>query len=151
MQQSRDAAATQAIASKSLVRCCRALARCGLRGERIQGLTGVWCEGKKVAAIGVRARRWITYHGFALNVDLDLSPFADIVPCGISNRQVTSVLELLLKEQPTNDSSHDQHLLDKCSDAVLCAFGEVFDVSLTSRPVDELTPQQDDLMSQQPG
>eukprot|EP00891_Asterochloris_glomerata_P001383 jgi/Astpho2/1383/gw1.00025.156.1_t len=73
----------------------RALARCGLHGERVEGLTGVWCEGRKVAAIGVRARRWITYHGFALNVDLDLSPFAHIVPCGISNRQVTSVLEVL--------------------------------------------------------
>ena len=102
----------------------------------------MWCEGKKVAAIGVRARRWITYHGFALNVDLDLSPFAHIVPCGISNREVTSVLELLLKQQPTNRDGLGQRLLDRCSDAVLSAFGEVFDVNLTPRPVDELTSQQ---------
>lgn len=56
----------------------------GLQGERLEGLTGVWLEGRKVAAIGVRARQWITYHGLALNVDMDLTPFQDIVPCGIS-------------------------------------------------------------------
>lgn len=56
----------------------------GLQGERLEGLTGVWLEGRKVAAIGVRARQWVTYHGLALNVDMDLKPFLDIVPCGIS-------------------------------------------------------------------
>lgn len=56
----------------------------GLEGQRIQGLTGVWVDGRKVAAIGVRAQRWVTYHGMALNVDMDLAPFGMIVPCGIS-------------------------------------------------------------------
>lgn len=56
----------------------------GLEGERIQGLTGVWVGGRKVAAIGVRAQRWVTYHGMSLNVDMDLNPFSMIVPCGIS-------------------------------------------------------------------
>ena len=64
---------------------CRALQTVsGLQGERIEGLTGVWVGGRKVAAIGVRARQWITYHGMALNVITDLAPFSAIVPCGIA-------------------------------------------------------------------
>lgn len=64
---------------------CRTLsAVSGLEGERVQGLTGVWVGGMKVAAIGVRAQRWVTYHGMSLNVDMDLAPFGMIVPCGIS-------------------------------------------------------------------
>ncbi len=70
----------------------------GLQGERIPGLTGVWVNGKKVAAIGVRATRWVSYHGLALNVTADLGPFKDIVPCGISDRKVTSVVELLVDQ-----------------------------------------------------
>lgn len=66
----------------------RALQRVsGLHGERLEGLTGVWVEGRKVAAIGVRARQWVTFHGLAINVDMDLSPFEDIVPCGISGER----------------------------------------------------------------
>ena len=61
----------------------------GLSGERLEGLTGVWVGGRKVAAIGVRARRWVTYHGLAVNVDMDLRPFEDIVPCGIAGVSAT--------------------------------------------------------------
>jgi lipoyl(octanoyl) transferase len=64
------------------------LAGLGLAGERIEGLTGVWLEGRKLAAIGVGARRWISQHGLALNVDCDLAGFAAIVPCGIAERPV---------------------------------------------------------------
>jgi lipoyl(octanoyl) transferase len=64
------------------------LAELGLRGERIEGLTGVWLEGRKLAAIGVGARRWISQHGLALNVEADLAGFAAVVPCGIANRPV---------------------------------------------------------------
>lgn len=64
------------------------LAGLGLEGERIEGLTGVWLEGRKLAAIGVSARRWISQHGLALNVDCDLAGFAAIVPCGIADRPV---------------------------------------------------------------
>ena len=64
------------------------LAELGLPGERIEGLTGVWLEGRKVAAIGVGARRWISQHGLALNVDADLSGFAAVVPCGLVGRPV---------------------------------------------------------------
>jgi lipoyl(octanoyl) transferase len=64
----------------------------GLEGTRVPGLTGVWIGGRKVAAIGVRVSSgWITSHGFALNVDPDLSYFASIVPCGIQDREVTSI------------------------------------------------------------
>ncbi|MBM5809216.1 MAG: lipoyl(octanoyl) transferase LipB [Cyanobacteria bacterium M_surface_9_m1_291] len=59
-----------------------------LPGERSTGQTGVWLEGRKVAAIGVGARRWISQHGLALNVDCDLAGFAAIVPCGIGDRPV---------------------------------------------------------------
>jgi lipoyl(octanoyl) transferase len=58
---------------------------------RRDGLTGVWIANRKIASIGVGVRRWITMHGFALNVCGDLSPFAQIVPCGISNVTMTSM------------------------------------------------------------
>jgi lipoyl(octanoyl) transferase len=64
------------------------LAGFGLQAERIEGFTGVWLEGRKLAAIGVGARRWISQHGLALNVDADLAGFARVVPCGIRDRPV---------------------------------------------------------------
>ena len=60
----------------------------GLAGERCPGLTGVWLEGRKVAAIGVGARRWISQHGLALNVDCPMEGFGAIVPCGLADRPV---------------------------------------------------------------
>ncbi len=64
------------------------LAALELPGERIEGLTGVWLEGRKLAAIGVGARRWISQHGLALNVSCDLDGFAAIVPCGLADHGV---------------------------------------------------------------
>lgn len=61
-----------------------ALARFGIQGERVPGATGVWVKGAKVAAIGVHISRWVTSHGFALNVSTDLSYFQYIVPCGLT-------------------------------------------------------------------
>ncbi|MEB3307994.1 MAG: lipoyl(octanoyl) transferase LipB [Cyanobacteriota bacterium] len=60
----------------------------GLRAGRLDGLTGVWLEGRKLAAIGVGARRWITQHGLALNVNCNLGGFSQVVPCGITDRPV---------------------------------------------------------------
>ena len=68
----------------------------GIRGEPIRDLTGVWVDGRKIAAIGVRiSSGWITSHGFALNVSNDLSFFETIVPCGIQDVSVTSVAKEL--------------------------------------------------------
>jgi lipoyl(octanoyl) transferase len=68
------------------------LAGYGLEGERVEGLTGVWVGPEKIAALGVRVRKWCTMHGFALNVSDAILPwFGHIVPCGISDRGVTSL------------------------------------------------------------
>ncbi|GBD12663.1 Octanoyltransferase [bacterium HR24] len=69
----------------------RVLARYGLRGQRIEGLTGVWLGGEKVAAIGVKVSRWCTMHGLSLNVAVDAGWYRPIVPCGIVGRGVTSL------------------------------------------------------------
>lgn len=71
-----------------------ALARYGIEGERREGLTGVWVGERKIASIGVGIRRWVTLHGFALNVQTDLGFFERIVPCGIQGCRMTSVAEL---------------------------------------------------------
>jgi lipoyl(octanoyl) transferase len=70
-----------------------ALGEFGILAGRVPGWTGVWVEGRKVAAIGVHISRWVTSHGFALNVNTDLKYFEYIVPCGLS-QPVTSMAEL---------------------------------------------------------
>jgi len=65
----------------------------GLAAERCTGLTGVWLDGHKVAAIGVGAKRWISQHGLALNVDCDLAGFSRVVPCGLADRPVGRLLD----------------------------------------------------------
>jgi lipoyl(octanoyl) transferase len=95
----------------------RALATYGLRGERTEQLTGVWVEGAKIAAIGVRvSASGVTSHGFALNVATDLAGFGQIVPCGIRDRGVTS-LAALLGAPPS---------MEEVRGRVLDAFAEVF-------------------------
>ena len=77
----------------------RAVAEFGIAATRIDGLTGIWVGEKgseaKLAAIGVRISRWVTSHGFALNVTTDLTRFGLIVPCGITDKGVTSMARLL--------------------------------------------------------
>jgi len=68
-----------------------ALGALGIDAERNKGKTGVWTKGRKIASIGVHARDWVTWHGFALNVNTDLSYFDMIVPCGITGVEMTSV------------------------------------------------------------
>ena len=77
----------------------RTLARFGVKGERRDGRVGIWVERpggeeEKIAAIGVRVRRWVTYHGVALNVDPELEHYRGIVPCGIAEHGVTSLRAL---------------------------------------------------------
>jgi lipoyl(octanoyl) transferase len=99
----------------------RLLANYGLTGYRIPGLTGVWLEGKKIAAIGIKVSRWITMHGFALNVCPDLSGFEQIVPCGIENKAVGSMAQFI------------PHITVKqVKKDVAAAFAEVFQVNLTT-------------------
>ncbi len=89
----------------------------GVRGGRINGLTGVWVGDEKVAAIGVRIARWITSHGFALNVNTDLNYFGMIVPCGIRDKGVTSLARLTGRALD----------LREVAEAVTHHFAEVFD------------------------
>lgn len=72
----------------------RTVAEFGVQATRIAGLTGVWSGNKKVAAIGVRLSRWVTSHGFAINVTTNLDDFSLIRPCGLIDRGVTSLYEL---------------------------------------------------------
>jgi len=102
----------------------RALSQFGLRGERVERYTGVWTGGRKIASIGVHARDWVTWHGFALNVSTELSFFDLIVPCGIPQVQMTS-----LQRELGRDVSMQQVV-----DVVAGAAGEVF--GLTARAAD---------------
>ncbi|MFN3694084.1 MAG: lipoyl(octanoyl) transferase LipB, partial [Ignavibacterium sp.] len=70
----------------------------GLAAGRVEGYTGVWIEDRKIAAIGIKISRWVTMHGFAFNVNTNLDLFNGIIPCGISDRSVTSLQKELGKE-----------------------------------------------------
>ncbi len=74
-----------------MIRTC---ADYGFSAERIKGMSGCWVGQSKIGAIGVRLARWVTSHGFAFNVDVDLAPFELIVPCGIQGKSVTSLRSL---------------------------------------------------------
>jgi lipoyl(octanoyl) transferase len=107
-----------------------AVAGFGITAGRIQGLTGIWVgpDGNKakLAAIGVRISRWVTSHGFALNVNTDLSRFGLIVPCGITDKSVTSMERLLGQRVP----------MDEVADAVTRAFDRVFDRTSAAHPAE---------------
>ncbi|HLF84186.1 MAG TPA: lipoyl(octanoyl) transferase LipB, partial [Blastocatellia bacterium] len=81
----------------------RTIAEFGVVGTRIAGLTGVWVGNQKIGAIGVRIARWITSHGFALNVNTDLSYFNMIIPCGITDKGVTSLSRLVGRSIDTRE------------------------------------------------
>ena len=81
----------------------RSIGEFGIDVGRIAGLTGVWVGDEKIAAIGVRIARWITSHGFALNVNTDLDYFRMIVPCGIPDKGVTSLSRLLGRQIEMRD------------------------------------------------
>jgi lipoyl(octanoyl) transferase len=107
-----------------------ALGDVGIEAERNSGYTGVWTHGRKIASIGVHARDWVTWHGFALNVTTDLSYFDLIVPCGIPQVQMTSVV----RELGTDFT------VDRMSTVVARAFGSVFALEPREIPVEVLEP-----------
>jgi lipoate-protein ligase B len=71
----------------------RMLAKFAIKAERVAGLTGIWIGDRKIAAIGMRVSRWVTMHGFALNVTTDLSLYNGIVPCGLATKGVTRMID----------------------------------------------------------
>ena len=79
------------------------LAQYNLTAQRREGLTGVWIEDRKIASIGVGVRKWITMHGFALNIAPDLSGFQSITPCGIQNVTMTSISRELRRKIPVEE------------------------------------------------
>jgi len=98
----------------------------GLKGERSPGETGVWLDAaipgreRKICAMGIRCSRWVTMHGFAFNVNTDLSYFNYIIPCGIQNKQVTSLEKELGRKLDMNE----------VKERVKHHFEKVFDVEL---------------------
>jgi lipoyl(octanoyl) transferase len=96
------------------------LAEFGIEAGRIPKLTGVWVDGRKIAAIGVHLSRWVTSHGFALNVNTDLSYFQYIVPCGLT-KPVTSMAQLGVRTT-----------LEEVSRVLAVQFGRVFDCELVA-------------------
>ncbi len=98
----------------------------GLKGERSAGETGVWLDAsikgkeRKICAMGIRCSRWITMHGFALNVNVDLNYFNFITPCGIENKQVTSIQKELNKVVS----------MDEVKEKLIKNFQLVFDASI---------------------
>ena len=98
-----------------MIRVC---ADYGIAAHRVDGLTGAWVGTAKIGAIGVRISRWITSHGFAFNVNTRLEDFQLIVPCGIADRGVTSLRELVGKEVSIED----------VEERFIRRFAEVFDM-----------------------
>lgn len=93
---------------------------------RAEGLTGVWVRGAKVAAIGIKVSRWVTMHGFAFNVNTDLKYFGNIVPCGITNKPVTSMQQLLGRR--LNYAEVQEHIVEH--------FSEIFELKFDERSLE---------------
>ncbi len=100
----------------------------GLEGYRFPPHTGVWVNGRKIAAIGIKVSRWISLHGIALNCDNDLSPFDLIIPCGITGYGVTSLSRETGREVMIRDATP----------AVLASFSKVFGMTLERRDLEGL-------------
>ena len=107
----------------------RSIGAFGITGKRVEAVTGVWVDtprgSEKICAIGVKVTRWITMHGFALNVNSNLDFFNNIIPCGITDKGVTSMQKISGKEFPLSD----------IQDRIITSFEEVFHV--TSRITDK--------------
>ncbi len=99
----------------------RTCADYNIEAGRIEGLTGVWIGNRKICAMGIKCSRWVTKHGFAFNVNTDLDYFNHIIPCGITDKQVTSLQELL-----------GRHIdLAEVKEHILNHFEDVFEINIT--------------------
>jgi lipoyl(octanoyl) transferase len=103
-----------------MIRVC---ADYGFEAGRIEGATGVWVDDEKICAMGIRCSRWVTMHGFALNVNSDLRYFNNIVPCGIDDKSVTSLQKLTGKELN----------MEEVKERIVFHFENVFDVSISAK------------------
>jgi lipoate-protein ligase B len=112
------------------------LAEYDIPGERSTGFTGVWTRGRKIASIGVHARDWVTWHGFALNVTTDLKYFDFIVPCGIDGVTMTSI-----EKEIALAGDGDRPTLDQVGDLCAAAFGNVFGLTPVATPPEEVGSQ----------
>lgn len=111
------------------------LADYGIKAERSKGETGVWLDvgtpfARKICAMGVRASRWVTMHGFALNVNADLGYFDHMIPCGIRGKAVTSMHVELGQEKVDEQAVKDR---------LIHHFAELFEAEMVSLPLSELT------------
>jgi lipoate-protein ligase B len=113
----------------------RALRGFGIEGERVPKYTGVWTRNRKIASIGVHARDWVTWHGFALNVTTDLSYFDLMVPCGIPQVTMTSVERELTEHAEGACLAVSPALIDEARDAVVNAAASVFGLTARLVPV----------------
>lgn len=107
----------------------QALARFGITGGRVPKYTGVWTNGRKIASIGVHARDWVTWHGFALNVSTDLSYFDLMVPCGIPEVTMTSIERELIERDDGACLATSPSLAEDARAAVVSATAKVFSLS----------------------
>jgi lipoate-protein ligase B len=111
-----------------------ALEGLGIEAGVREGLTGVWTNGRKIASIGIHVRRWVTYHGFALNVTTDPTAFDAIVPCGIHGVEMTSVAREL------GGATDAESVWKRTRAGVVEAFGRSFDRDAAPAALDHVPP-----------
>jgi len=118
----------------------RAVATFGVVAARNPGKTGIWTRDRKLASIGVHARQWVTWHGFALNVTTDLSYFDLMVPCGIADVAMTSVEREILDGASGVCLAPTPSLGSDAREATIAAFGTVFGRTPVIASEESLTP-----------
>ena len=106
----------------------RTLSDFSIESYRDETHAGIWVENHEIGAIGINLRRWVTTHGIALNVNIDLAPFSLINPCGFTDRKATSIAEILAREMP----------ISEVTEKFLTRFTEVFETQL--KPVENQLP-----------
>jgi lipoate-protein ligase B len=104
------------------------LAKFGISGEKREKMIGVWAKEKKICSIGIAVKRWVSFHGFALNVNTNLDHFNLIVPCGLKNVTMTSMQEILQGEVS----------MDKVKQSIIDNYASVFNGVPSTKCLDEI-------------